>query len=71
MLIKLFSNEFCSRCHMISPKLKAYADANWLEYIEKNIKEATEEEIGDSTMLPIIWRWDEKIEFDEALVRLS
>lgn len=69
-MIKLFSWQFCSRCHMISPLLKKYAEENWLDYIEKDISEATPEETEWCTMLPIIiWDW-EKIEYDEALARI-
>lgn len=70
-MIKLISWEFCSRCHLISPRLKEYAEKNNIEFVEKDVKEATKDELGDATMLPVIrWSW-ERIEFDEALARLS
>jgi len=69
--IKLISGEFCSRCHLISPLLKKYAESNWYEFEEKDIKLATPEEIWDSTMLPIIWFGDIKKEYDEVLNIIS
>lgn len=71
MLIKLITGSFCSRCHMIAPKLKKYAEANWYEYVEIDVQQVTPEDLGRATMLPVI-RWDgEMIDFDEALARLS
>lgn len=56
---------------MIAPLLKKYAEENNLSFIETDIKNASPEEIGTATMLPII-RWgDEQIEYDEVLKRIS
>lgn len=56
---------------MIAPKLKSFAEANWYEYVEIDVQQATPEDLGSATMLPVI-RWDgEMIDFDEALARLS
>lgn len=70
MKIKLISNEFCSRCHLISPLLKKYAEENNMSFEEVDINNATPEEIEGATMLPIItWDW-EKIEYDDALAKV-
>lgn len=71
MNIKIISGEFCSRCHMISPLLKQYAEKNGYSFEEKDIKEATPEEIEWASMLPIIYFWDERIEYDDVLSRIS
>ena len=70
MKIKLISGEFCSRCHMISPLLKKYAEKNGYDYMEKDIKLATSEEIEWATMLPVIYFWNERIEYDDALAKV-
>lgn len=71
MKIKLISGEFCSRCHMISPLLKQYAEKNGYEYLEKDVKLATQEELEWATMLPVIYFDDERVEFDDAFARIS
>ena len=70
MKIKLISGEFCSRCHLISPLLKKYAEQNNYEFIEKDAKLASPEEIEWATMLPVIYFWDERIEYDDALAKV-
>lgn len=70
MTIKLISGEFCSRCHMIAPLLKKYAEANWYSFIQKDINNTNPEEIEWATMLPVIWRGDERIEYDDALAKI-
>ena len=67
----IISGEFCSRCHMISPLLKKYCESNNYEFIEKDVKDATPEEIEWATMLPVIYFWDERVEYDDALARIS
>lgn len=66
-MIKIITGQFCSRCHMIAPKLKEYSEKKWYEYIEKDISAATPEELGEATQLPVIWFDDRQVEFDEAL----
>lgn len=68
--IKLISGEFCSRCHLIAPLLKKYAEENNLSFIEIDINNASPEEIEWATMLPIIYFWDERIEYDDALAKV-
>lgn len=68
--IKLISGEFCSRCHLIAPLLKKYAEKNNLSFIEIDIKNVSPEEIEWATMLPIIYFWDERIEYDDALAKV-
>ena len=40
-MIKLISGEFCSRCHLIAPLLKKYAEENNLSFIEIDINNAS------------------------------
>ena len=56
MTIKIISWEFCSRCHMIAPLLKKYAEDNGYSFLE--------------TMLPAIYFWDERVEYDDALAKV-
>lgn len=55
---------------MISPLLKKYAEENWLSFIEKDIKNANPDEIEGASMLPVIYFWDERIEYDDALAKV-
>lgn len=70
-MIKLISGQFCSRCHMIAPLLKKYAEKEWLDYIEKDINEATPEEIGEATSLPVVWFDDKQMGYDEVLAIIT
>ena len=56
---------------MIAPLLKKYAEGNNLSFIETDIKNASPEEIEWATMLPIIFFWDERVEYDDALARIT
>lgn len=67
MKIKLITGEFCSRCHMIEPLLKKYAEENWCELEVKDVKEASVEEIEWATMLPVIWFDNDRKDYDEVL----
>lgn len=70
-MIRLISGEFCSRCHMIAPLLKSYAENNGLTFEEVNINEASPEDIEGETMLPIII-WDGKhIPYEETLQKIT
>ena len=71
MTIKLISGEFCSRCHMIAPLLKQYAEKNGLSFIQKDVNNATPEELEWASMLPVIYFWDDRVEFDDAFARVS
>lgn len=55
---------------MISPLLKKYAEENWYSFIEKDIKNASPEEIEGASMLPVIYFWDDRIEYDDALSKV-
>ena len=68
--IKIITGEFCSRCHMIAPLLKKYAEENGMSFIEKDIKNANQEEIEGASMLPVIYFWDERVEYDDALAKV-
>lgn len=69
--IKIITGEFCSRCHMISPLLKRYAEEHNMSFIEKDVKNASQKELGDATMLPIIYFWDEMVSFEDAFQRIN
>lgn len=69
--ILMICGDACVKCKFLEPHLKEYAEKNNIEFVEKDVKEATKEELGDATMLPVIRRDWERIEFDEALARLS
>lgn len=56
---------------MIAPLLKQYAEKNWYAFEEKDIKVATPEEIDWASMLPVIYFWDDRVEYDEALAKVS
>ena len=69
--IKIITWEFCSRCHMISPLLKKYAEENNISFIEKDIQNATQEEIEWASMLPVIRIDDKQVDYDEVLAMIS
>jgi len=71
MKIKLISGEFCSRCHLLAPLLKQWCEKNWYSYEEKDVKETTQEELWDATMLPIIRFDDKQMDYDEVLAIIS
>lgn len=71
MKVKLISGEFCSRCHLLAPLLKQWCEKNWHSYEEKDVKETTQEELWDATMLPIIRFDNEKKEYDDVLKEIS
>lgn len=70
-MIRLISGDFCSRCHMIAPLLKSYAENNGLTFEEVNINEANPEDIEGASMLPVIYFWDERVEYDDALAKVT
>ena len=67
MEIKLITGEFCSRCHMLLPLLRDYAKKNWYGFVEKDVKNASQEELWDATQLPVIWFGNEMKDYDEVL----
>lgn len=56
---------------MISPKLKEYAEKNWFSYEEKDVNDASKEELWTATMLPVIRFDSEQLEFDEVLAKIT
>ena len=56
---------------MIAPLLKKYANEHNMSFIEKDIKNASQEETEGAAMLPIIYFWDERVDFEEAYARIS
>lgn len=69
-MIKIITGEFCSRCHLISPLLKKYAEENNMSFEEKDIHNAEPEEIEWATQLPVIYFWNDRIDYDEALAKI-
>lgn len=69
--VKLISSLTCTKCHFIKGPLKSWAESKWYEFEEKDISEATPEEVGDATSLPIIIidgvRWD----YDNILQKIT
>ena len=55
---------------MIAPMLKKYAEKNWLDYVEKDINKASPEEIEWATQLPVIYFWEDRVEYDDALAKI-
>lgn len=56
---------------MIAPLLKKYAEEHNVSFIEKDVKNAAPEEIEWAGMLPVIFFWDERVEFEEAFKRIT
>ena len=56
---------------MIAPLLKQYAEKNGLSFIQKDVNNATPEELDGASMLPVIYFWDERVEFDDAFARIN
>lgn len=56
---------------MIAPLLKKYAEKKWLDYIEKDVNDASPEELEWASMLPVIFFWDERIEYEDALAKIN
>lgn len=56
---------------MIAPLLKQYAEKNGLSFIQKDVNNATPEELDGASMLPVIYFWDDRVEFDDAFARVS
>lgn len=63
--------ETCNRCRFIEPHLKAWSENNWYEFEEKDISQASPEEIEWASALPVIWiDWKQK-DYDEVIAMLS
>lgn len=56
---------------MIAPLLKQYAEKNGLSFIQKDVNNATPEELEGASMLPVIYFWNDRVEFDDAFARVS
>lgn len=71
MKILLISWEACNRCRFIKWFLKERSEKNWYEFIEKDVNEASPEEIEWATQLPVIWFDNEQKDYDEVVNILS
>ena len=56
---------------MIAPLLKKFCDENGHNFEELDVNNATPEDLWEASMLPVIWRGDEQIDFDKALSKIS
>lgn len=63
--------EACSRCVFIESHLKNRCEKNWYEFEEKDVKDATQEELEWATALPVIWMDDKQMDYDEIINMLS
>ena len=71
MKVLLIWWESCSRCRFIWPHLKERSEKNWYEFEEKDVKDASQEELEWATSLPIIFiDWVQK-DYDEVINMLS
>ncbi len=71
MKVLLIWWEACSRCRFIEPHLKARSEKNWYEFEEKDVKDATQEELEWASALPVIWMdWEQK-DYDDVINMLS
>lgn len=70
-MIKLVTWQFCGRCHTLQPILEQYCKNNNLELEVIDVNEATPEELGDATMLPIIIRNGKHMDYDETLQKIT
>lgn len=70
MKIKLISWVNCVRCKFIEPHLKFRAEKNGYTFEEKDINEASPEEIEWATQLPVIYFWEDRVEYDDALAKI-
>lgn len=70
MKVKLISWVNCMRCKFIEPHLKARAEKNGYTFEEKDVNEASPEEIEWATQLPVIYFWEDRVEYDDALAKI-
>jgi glutaredoxin len=69
--VKLISSSTCIKCHFLKPHLQSRAEKNGYEFEEKDVSQATQEEIWNSTSLPIIYIGDEKFDYDNILTKIT
>lgn len=70
MKITIVTWPVCGRCHIIKPLLEKYAEKNWYEFEEVDVNSASPELIEWASMLPVIYFWDERIEFEDAMSKV-
>lgn len=71
MIIKLISWANCYRCRAIEWFLKNRCEKQWYEFEEKDISQASPEEIEWAAALPVIWIDWEQIDYDNIITMLS
>ncbi len=69
--ILMICGETCIKCKFLKPHLESRAEKNGYEFEEKDISQATQEEIWGSTSLPIIYIGDEKFDYDNSLTKIT
>lgn len=70
-MIKLITGTFCGRCHTLQPILEQYCKNNNLKLEVIDVNEATPEDLGDATMLPVIIRNGKHMDYDETLQKIT
>lgn len=71
MVIKLISWANCYRCRAIEWFLKARAEKEWYEFEEKEVSNASPEEIEWASALPVIWIDDKQMDYDDVIAMLT
>ena len=67
MKILLISGETCNRCKFIKPFLELYCQKHKWDFEEKDVNDATPEEIEWATMLPVIWVDWQQMDYEKAI----
>lgn len=68
--ILMICGETCVKCKFLKPHLKTWAEKNGYTFEEKDVNEATPEEIEWATQLPVIYFWEDRVEYDDALAKI-
>lgn len=71
MKILLISGETCNRCKFLKPHLERYCEKHWWEFEEKDVNDASPEEIEWATMLPVIWVDWQQMDYDKAVEMIA
>ena len=69
--ILMICGDACMKCVFLKPHLKSRAEKNGISFEEKDIKEATQNEIEWATSLPVVWFDNEQKDYDEVLSIVS
>ena len=70
MDVILITWEYCNRCKFIEPILDKYCKNNNYNLNVIDINEAPSNLIEGASMLPVIYFWDDRVEYDDALAKV-